>query len=125
MQSSERNPRVTIVIPCYNQGDFLADCLTSIRAQSFDAWEVIVVDDASTSGDPAGIVAGFAEPRFKLIRHRYNQGLGAARNTGFRAAITELVLPVDSDDKLEPTFLDVTVRALEARPDAVHSMKCS
>ena len=111
-------PSVTVIIPCYNQAHFLQDCLESVRRQSFDDWEVIIVDDASKIGDVNSVAQKFRDPRIKIVRHSNNKGLGAARNTGFRLANSDLVLPLDSDDLLHEDFLKLTVEALNADPQA-------
>src|SRR5215470_8083773 len=73
---------VSIIITTFNHARFLADAIRSALAQTVTPSEVIVVDDGSTD-DPAAVVAGF--PGVRMIRQR-NQGLAAARNTGWRAA---------------------------------------
>jgi glycosyltransferase involved in cell wall biosynthesis len=111
------NATVSIVVPCFNQGTFLADCLGSILKQTDPLWKCIVVDDCSTEGDLASVVASFKDSRIAMLRHEKNRGLAAARNTGFRAATTDLVLPVDSDDKLHPRFLEVTSELMKSNPE--------
>ncbi len=110
--------QVSVIVPCYNHAHFLAECLDSLLVQRFTEWEAIIVDDGSTEADPKEIVSQFADPRLHLERHSRNRGLAAARNTGFSAARAQLVLPLDADDRLDPRYLEVTVAALRARPDA-------
>jgi GT2 family glycosyltransferase len=81
------------------------------------AWEAIVVDDGSTKGNVEAVVAGIGDPRIRVIRQE-NRGMGGARNTGFEAAGAELVLTLDADDRLDPSFLDVAVTALESDAEA-------
>lgn len=109
---------VSIVVPVYNQAQFLGECLKSLVGQSFDDWEAVVVDDASTQGTPEQIVYDFADPRICFVRHQQNRGLAAARNTGFRIAQAQLLLSVDADDMLAPTYLEKVGSALLQRPDA-------
>ena len=111
-------PAVSVVIPYYNQPDYLADCVGSVLAQTFDDVEVVVVDDASPEPAAAAVLARaeITDPRVRSVRHDVNKGLGAARNTGFRAARAELLLPLDSDDMLDRLFLERTVSVL--RDDA-------
>ena len=59
----------------------------------------------------------FGDQRMSIIRHATNRGIGAARNTGFRAATTDLALVVDGDDKLHRRFLETTTNVLLANPD--------
>jgi glycosyltransferase involved in cell wall biosynthesis len=77
-------------------------------------WEAIVVDDASTDRELRHVVAEHGDSRVRVIRHGRNRGEGAARNTGFAQARSNLLLPLDADDKLHPEFLSRTTRALEA-----------
>jgi glycosyltransferase involved in cell wall biosynthesis len=115
--------RVTIVVPVYNQSEYLSECLASVVAQTAAAWETVVVDDASTHGDVAAVVRAIGDGRIRSVRHATNRGLAAARNTGIREARGELVLPLDADDKLASTFLAETIEALERKQpcDAVFS----
>ncbi len=109
-----------MVIPCFNPVDeHLRECLESVRAQTSSQWEAIVVDDGSTNHDAvAGVVAGLDDARIRTVRHPVNRGLGAARNSGYRSALGEVVALLDSDDRLAPTFLEETYRALQDAPEA-------
>ncbi len=110
-------PRVTVVIPCYNQAQYLEECLESLRAQTFPHWEAVVVDDASPDGEEIQkVVERFRDPRVRIVRHPKNKGLAGSRNTGFRESRPELVYPLDADDKIAPDCLEVLVGALERDP---------
>jgi glycosyltransferase involved in cell wall biosynthesis len=111
-------PQVTIVVPCFNQVRFLAECLESVVEQTLPDWEAIVVDDASTEAGIDDVIEQIGDPRVRLVRHDVNRGLGAARNTGFRAARADLVLPLDCDDRLHAEFLSATVAALAETEEA-------
>ncbi|MGW0364423.1 bifunctional glycosyltransferase/CDP-glycerol:glycerophosphate glycerophosphotransferase [Streptomyces sp. NPDC002990] len=98
-------PRLSIVVPVYNVELYLDECLESIAAQTFDDFEVILVDDGST--DTSAVIAkAFAarDKRFRVVLQE-NAGLGAARNVGARHASegTEYLAFVDSDDTM-PTY---------------------
>ncbi|HED65575.1 MAG TPA: glycosyltransferase [Planctomycetes bacterium] len=111
------DPIVTVVVPCYRQAHFLTECLESIQAQTLPNWRAIVVDDASPDGGAiAKVVEEIGDPRIRLIRHEENRGLGGSRNTGIRAAETEYVYPLDSDDRITPDCLERLVGELEADP---------
>jgi len=105
-------PDVSVIVPCFNQAGFLAECLESLRTQTLGDWEAIVVDDASTDGDVAHAIADLGDGRVAVVRHRANRGLAASRNTGMRQARAELLLPLDCDDGLRPDFLEKTVACL-------------
>ena len=106
------DPLVAVAIPCFNQSKFLFECLNSLLAQSEGRWEAVVVDDCSTEGDAAAIVAGYGDGRIRSIRHGENRGLSAARNTAMGASSAPYLLALDSDDFLDPEFLRATLEVL-------------
>ncbi|SDI03143.1 Glycosyltransferase involved in cell wall bisynthesis [Pseudobutyrivibrio sp. 49] len=100
------NPQVSIVVPIYNVQDYLAKCLESISSQTYKNIQVIMVDDGST--DSSGNIAeSFSQKdsRFLYI-HQQNGGLSAARNTGIKAATGQYIAVVDSDDWVEPDYIE-------------------
>jgi glycosyltransferase involved in cell wall biosynthesis len=109
-------PQVSVVVPCYNGGRFLDELFAGLAAQTFRNFEIVIVDDGSTDPLTREKLAAL-DPEIRLVRQE-NRGLPGARNSGFRAAVGEYVLPLDCDDTIEPTFLAETVAALDgARPD--------
>ncbi len=108
-------PRVSVIVPAYNQAQFLAYALRSALAQTLADLEIIVIDDGSTD-DTANVAAEFADKIVYLWQA--NQGLAAARNTGARIARSELLHFLDSDDALRVDFLLHCVRAAELQPMA-------
>jgi hypothetical protein len=104
--SNSWNDRVSIVIPCYNQGRYLNDAVDSALAQTHKNIEVIVVNDGST--DNTKQVAQSYGKRIKYIEQD-NKGLSAARNAGIKASSGGWILPLDSDDKFHPTFIEKTI----------------
>ena len=112
-------PRVTVVIPCYRQAEFLSDSVASVCAQSFVDLEIVIVDDGSpddTAEVAERLAAAYPNRRIRLLRQA-NQGLSASRNNGIAAAAGEYVLPLDADDLIAPTFVEDCVRVLDARTD--------
>lgn len=111
-------PRVTLVLPVHNGAAYLADAIASICRQSFDDFELICVDDASSDGSPAILAAAAAaDTRVRLIRLDRNGGLPAALNHGFRAARGAYLSWTSDDNLLRPTMLEKLVAALDANPD--------
>jgi CDP-glycerol glycerophosphotransferase len=104
---------LSVVVPAYNVGPYLHECLTSVANQGFRDIEVIMVDDGSTD-DSAQIAADFAaqDRRFQLVTQP-NKGLGAARNTGVAHATGGYLMFVDSDDTLPGYALELLVSSLE------------
>lgn len=105
---------VSIVVPIHNSMPHLERCLSSIGAQTRAGYEVICVDDGSTDGSPE-LVERFSSGRgnVRLIRHKRNQGVSAARNTGLDHAEGRYVLFVDGDDFLEPRLIEVVLGKAE------------
>ncbi len=104
---------VSIVITTYNDARFLAEAIESALGQTVSACEVIVVDDGSRD-DPVPVVSRY--PQVRLIR-QCNQGLAAARNTGWRAARGAYVVFLDADDRLMPGALASNLRRFDERPE--------
>ena len=116
MSSQADAPRVSIFVQAYNTAAYVGDCLASVLAQeSRHAFEVLVIDDASTDGT-TDIIARLADPRVRLIRHQPNTGAIATANEGYGLARGEFIARLDSDDRLRPQFIERTVSALLANP---------
>jgi glycosyltransferase involved in cell wall biosynthesis len=109
-------PRASVIMPVFDPGPFLAQALASVAAQTFRDWELVIVDDGST--DPATVARldeAARRPGITLVRTE-NRGTAAARNTAVEHARGEVIVPLDADDHLAPTFLERTVPILEAEP---------
>jgi glycosyltransferase involved in cell wall biosynthesis len=112
---------VSVVIPCFNHSRFLRQAVSSVTAQTYKDWELIIVDDGSTDGSLETAVTlsdEYADIDMTILRTR-NKGLSHARNTGIAVSRAKYLLPLDADDWIEPEMLERTVDALEARPAAV------
>jgi glycosyltransferase involved in cell wall biosynthesis len=107
-------PLVSVVIPCFNQAEYLPDALDSVRAQTWPSIESIVVDDGST--DDTSDVA-FSRGATMVLRQD-NRGLSAARNAGLAAAQGEYVLFLDADDELLPDAVRWGVEVLQRDREA-------
>ncbi len=112
-------PRVSVIIPCYNQAQFLTEAVESVVNQSFTDWECIIVNDGSpdyTSDIARQIVAKYPDKRIGLIEKR-NGGISDARNTGIKNSKGKYILPLDADDSIHPKMLEKAVSLLEAHPE--------
>ncbi|MGH8065290.1 MAG: glycosyltransferase [Candidatus Entotheonellia bacterium] len=113
---------VSVIIPAHNAAGTIAETLASLRAQTYEGWEAIVVDDGS-SDQTAAIAQGTAQqdPRIRIV-NQARLGVSAARNRGISLARFNWVLFLDADDWLLPLHLERMTRALIADPDldAVH-----
>ena len=104
-------PEISVIVPVYNTGEFLAACIDSIRNQTFDHFEVLLVDDGSTDGS-GKVCDKYAEidARIQVI-HQENQGQAAARNRAVEQARGEWLCFIDSDDVVHPQMLERLYRA--------------
>jgi len=111
-------PAVSIILPTFNRAAFLSDAFGSIRAQTMDDWELVVVDDGSTD-DTRSTVEAFAQRCPRRVTYRYQQNLGpaAARNAGVDAARGRYIAFYDSDDLWRPHHLQHCLEAFESCPD--------
>jgi len=109
-----RVPRISVVVPFYNNEDLLGDCLKSIAAQSIADFECLMVDDGSTDGSAAVAAAqAAADPRFILVQVPHGGSPGYTRNQGIRRATGEYLSFVDADDALPPHALEHMMHTLE------------
>lgn len=108
--------RVSIVVPCYNAGDLIFEAVESALAQTYGDVEIVIVDDGSTDARTREILHSSSWPRTRIIRQE-NAGPAAARNRAVAAAVGEYILPLDADDRIDPTYVEKAVAVLEARPD--------
>jgi len=110
-------PKVSVIIPCYNQGIYLDEAVDSVLNQTYEDFEIIIVNDGSTDEFTNRLLADYSKPRTRILQTR-NQGLARARNTGIAEARGEFILPLDADDKIGPGYLEQGVALLERQPSA-------
>ncbi|MCC6957308.1 MAG: glycosyltransferase family 2 protein, partial [Anaerolineales bacterium] len=111
-------PAVSIVTPFYNTGEVFRETAQSVLQQSLQQWEWLIVNDGSHEPVSLHILDEYrqSDPRVRVIDHPENRGLPAARNTGYRAARSDYILYLDSDDLLEPTAAEKWLWFLESYP---------
>lgn len=114
MTSITTSPTVSVIIPAYNQAQYLPDALDSLLAQTYTNWEAVIVDDGSPD-NVAEIAARYTgcDPRIKFL-HTENHGLSAARNTGAAHSAGEYLVFLDGDDKIAPEYIEDCVKALQS-----------
>jgi glycosyltransferase involved in cell wall biosynthesis len=112
------DPVVSVVIPCHNYARYLPEAVSSVVAQTFRTWELVIVDDGSTDDTvevAEDLIARHPDRCIRLLRQD-NAGVSAARNTGIAAAAGRYILPLDADDVIAPTMLEKTVAVLDGNP---------
>jgi len=116
-------PKISVVIPCYNQGVFLTDAIKSVLGQTYSDFEIVVVDDGSTDSETLTILDRIDNPLIKVLRTA-NGGLATARNRGIAATTGAIILPLDADDLIASTYLEkgVAVFAGDSGTGVVYSM---
>lgn len=110
-------PAISVIVPCHNGGRFLDGLVANLGEQTFRDFEIVIVNNGSTEQETLDTLARL-ESVVRVI-HQENRYLPGARNTGFREARADIILPLDCDDRLEPTFLQETLDALRGAPDDV------
>ena len=108
-------PKVTVVMPVYNVQAFVKDAIKSVLAQSFENFELLIINDCATDKSRQ-ICEQFSDHRISIIDHKYNKGLAAARNTGIRHALGRYIAFIDSDDLWHPYKLTRHVEHLDSDP---------
>ncbi len=107
-------PRVTVVIPHFNGKQILDDCLSSLFKNSFQNFEVLVIDNGSTDGSQQMVKEKF--PKVRLIQNSENKGYAGACNQGIALSQSEFVLLLNNDTVCPTNFLEALVQAMERFP---------
>lgn len=115
--------KLSIIIPVYNVEKYIEECIQSIMAQTLqDGIECILVDDCSSDGSiriAESLISVYkGKIRFRIIKHRNNQGLSCARNTGISVSKGDYIGFVDSDDYIEPLMFCELLQLLEDNPNS-------
>ena len=102
---------VSIIVPCYNQAQFLEEALQSVLSQTYTAWECIIVNDGSPD-NTEDIAQNWVkkDARFKYL-YQDNKGVSSARNLGIENSSGAFILPLDADDKIAPNYISLAVQA--------------
>lgn len=116
-------PKVSVIIPCYNHGDYIGEAVESVLAQTFKDFEIIIVNDGSTDENTITLLKDYKNPYIKVI-HTPHQGLGEARNVGIRNSSGKYILPLDADDKISPEYLADAVKILD-NDDGIKIVYCN
>jgi glycosyltransferase involved in cell wall biosynthesis len=115
------DPKISIVLPTYNRATLILETIESICQQSFQNWELLVIDDCSTDGTE-DLIKKVNDERIKLYRTATRLGIAGSRNEGLQKATAELIAFIDSDDLWAGTKLEKQLLAMEKYPDAGFSL---
>lgn len=113
----EGSAKVSVIVPVYNQGEFLAEALDSVLQQTYPNWECVIVNDGSTDNTEE-VAKSYVnkDDRFKYL-YQNNSGVAAARNNGIRHSNGYFILPLDGDNMLCPTYLEKAVDYFLLHPE--------
>ena len=111
-------PKVSVIITTHNRADMLPRAVDSVLAQTFNDYEIIIVDDCSTD-DTQDVIAKFDDPRVRSLRHEVNKRQAAAINTGIADARGECIAFLDDDDEWLPAKLERQTALLDSSPPNV------
>ena len=113
------HPRVSVLVPTFEQAHFIARALASLQAQTLDSWEAVVVDDGSRDATAAVVAPFLEDARIRYLALDANEGLGRALNVALDTTAAPLVAYLPADDVLYPRHLETLAAALEVAPEAV------
>lgn len=106
------NDKVSIIMPCYNDGKYIKEAIQSVKEQTYKNIEIIVIDDGSDDKETRDVLDGLTND-ITVLQTNHLRPAGA-RNYGIQSASGKYILPLDSDDKIEPSYVERAVRILES-----------
>ena len=107
------NPLVSIIVPCYNQAQYLDEALQSVLDQTYVNWECIIVNDGSPDNTEEIANLWTAKDSRFIYIYQENGGLSSSRNAGIEIAEGEFILPLDADDKISPKYIAMAIQAFQ------------
>lgn len=110
------NPKVSVVIPLFNKGQYIARALDSVLAQTIQDFEVVIVDDGSTD-NAEEIIKRYSDSRIRYISQQ-NSGVSIARNAGIKEARADIICFLDADDEYLPKFIETVLSLRDKHPQA-------
>jgi glycosyltransferase involved in cell wall biosynthesis len=111
------NPRISIILPCYNHGQYIREAISSVeKCTDKSLYEIIIVNDGSTEAFTIEEMGKLANEGYQVI-NQVNQGLGRTRNNGIKAAKGDYILPLDSDNRIRPEYIYKSIKILDQHPE--------
>lgn len=111
------NPIISIIVPCYNQSQYMRETLDCLQKQTIGDWECIIVNDGSTDNTLDIAKEYVANDKRYILVDKQNGGLADARNAGIKVSRGKYILPLDSDDIIDPTYAEKAVKYMEEHPE--------
>lgn len=108
-------PRISVIIPCFNQGQYIDEAVDSVLSQTLQDFEIIIIDDGSTDKFTIEKLSNYSKLNTRVI-HTENRGLSAARNLGFREAKGDFLQFLDADDTIEALKFEEQLNVFEQYP---------
>lgn len=106
-------PKVSVIIPCYNLGEYIDEAVESVINQTYQDVEIIIINDGSTDELTNRLLSGYTKPKTRVLTIPH-QGLAAARNAGIKESQGEYILPLDADDKIGRRYVEEAVKILDS-----------
>ena len=111
------NPLISVVIPCFNDGNYLPETISKLGLQTNPSFEIIIVNDGSTDSNTLYILEQLAEQPNITVLHKENGRMSSARNHGVKHAKGKYIAALDADDYFDPSFFTKAVAILEQAPN--------
>lgn len=118
MLQSKSNPKISVIITCFNDGVYLEEAIASVQNSTFTDWEIIIVDDCSTDPATKILIDKLANESFSVVKCSKNGGVGNARNLGIEKARGTYILTLDADDRILKNYLEKAYSVLEKNKNA-------
>lgn len=109
-------PKVSVIIPCYNQGKYIEETIKSVLLSTYTDFEIIIINDGSTDSLTNDLLKTPSWPKTKIL-NTINVGVAAARNIAIKYSSGKYILPLDGDDKISSDYLNDAVEILENNPN--------
>ncbi len=110
-------PLISIIVPCYNQSLYMRETLDCLKKQTYQNWECVIVNDGSTDNTLEIAEEYVSEDSRYILVDKTNGGLADARNSGIKASHGRYILPLDSDDLIDPSYTEKAIACLEHYPE--------
>jgi len=109
---TQTKPFISVVIPCYNDGRYLPETVERLKKQTYQHFEIIIVNDGSTDAFTLTVLEELSQQGIKVF-HKENGRMSSARNYGVKQASGTLIAALDADDYYDPTFFEKAIAVLE------------